>query len=75
MTPQGKRVRLQGVNIPSLEWSNEGDGKILESVRVAIEDWHSNAIRLPVCQDRWFGKAGGQTDGGKAYRAVVDGLI
>lgn len=75
LTPQGKAVRLQGVNIASLEWSNEGDAKILASVRVAIEDWHSNAIRLPVCQDRWFGKASGQTDGGKAYRAVVDSVI
>jgi aryl-phospho-beta-D-glucosidase BglC (GH1 family) len=75
LTPQGMPVRLQGVNIASLEWSNEGDAKILESVRVAIDDWHSNAIRLPVCQDRWFGKASGQTDGGKAYRAVVDSVI
>lgn len=74
-TPNGKPVRLQGVNVPSLEWSNTGDEKIRESVRVALDEWRSNAIRLPVSQDRWFGKAEGQTDGGKAYRSIVDSLI
>ena len=70
----GHTVRLQGVNIPSLEWSNTGEN-ILKSVNVAMRDWHANAIRLPLAEDRWFGKAEHQTDGGKAYRAIVDEVV
>jgi len=72
---RGKAVRLQGVNVPSMEWSNEGDTKILESVRVAIQDWKANTIRLPLAQDRWFGKAPFQSDKGEAYRKRVDELV
>jgi aryl-phospho-beta-D-glucosidase BglC (GH1 family) len=73
--PKGETVRLQGVNIASLEWSNEGDRQLMRSVKVAMEDWNANAIRLPVAQDRWFGRAPGQSDGGEAYRKIVDGVI
>lgn len=68
-------VRLRGVNCASLEWTSNGEGHILESVRVAIDDWHVNHIRLPMSQDRWFGKAPKQTDEGKAYRALVDEVV
>jgi len=70
----GKRVLLCGVNIASLEWSNDGE-RVEESVGRAINDWRANLIRLPLAQDRWFGKMTNQADGGAAYRALVDKLV
>ena len=67
----GHPVRLQGVNIASLEYRTDGD-HVQESVNRAINDWKVNFIRLPLAQDRWFGKMEDQTDGGAAYRAIVD---
>lgn len=67
-------VRLYGVNIASLEWRNDGD-HVQESVNRAISDWKVNLIRLPLAQDRWFGKMSDQPDGGAAYRAIVDKLV
>jgi hypothetical protein len=68
-------VRLQGVNAACMEFTSDGEGHILKTVDVAIRDWHVNIIRLPLSQDRWFGKAHEQTDGGKAYRALVDQIV
>jgi len=70
----GKRVWLYGVNIASLEWSTDGE-HIEESVNRAINDWKVNLIRLPLAQDQWFGKMTNQTDGGVAYRDLVDKLV
>jgi endoglucanase len=67
-------VHLYGVNIASLEWRTDGD-HVRESVNRAIQDWKVNLIRLPLAQDRWFGKMKGQTDGGASYRAIVDNLV
>lgn len=74
-TTRGQTIRLQGVNVAGMEWSNNGEGRILQSVKVAIEQWHSNAIRLPLSQDRWFGRAEGQKDDGADYRALVDSIV
>lgn len=71
VTDQGKPVLLRGVNVACMEWSSDGEGHLLETVRVAVEDWKSNIIRLPLSQDRWFGKGPEQTDGGKSYRGLV----
>lgn len=71
---RGKPVELCGVNIASLEWTNEGD-HIEESVHRAITEWKANLIRLPLAQDRWFGKMKNQTNGGAAYRTLVDKLV
>ncbi len=70
-------VRLRGVNCACLEWTSNGEGHILQTVRVAIDDWKVNHIRLPLCQDRWFGKAPEQdpNEGGKAYRALVKEVV
>ncbi len=70
----GKPVALCGVNIASLEWRTDGD-HVRESVSHAINEWKVNLIRLPVAQDRWFGKMEDQSDGGAAYRATVDELV
>jgi endoglucanase len=68
-------VRLRGVNCASLEWTSDGEGHIVQTVKVAIDDWKVNHVRLPLSQDRWFGKAPEQTDEGKAYRALVDEIV
>jgi len=74
LVKNAKVVRLQGANVPSLEWSNTGE-KVYRSCRVLLEDWNANCIRLPLSQDRWFGKAEGQADKGEDYRATVDELV
>ena len=73
-TPAGKEVLLRGVNVASLEWTATGEN-VLKSVQVAVDDWHANIIRLPLCQDRWFGKTEGQTDGGAGYRHIVRDVV
>jgi len=70
----GKPAWLYGVNIASLEWRNDGD-HVQESVERAIIDWKVSLIRLPLAQDRWFGKMRDQTDEGAAYRAIVDNIV
>lgn len=72
---RNRPVRLQGVNAASLEFTSDGQGHILETVNVAIHDWHVNIIRLPLSQDRWFGHGPEQHDGGVAYRALVRQVV
>ena len=72
---RNERVRLRGVNAASLEWTSDGEKQILDTVRVAIQDWRANIIRLPLSQDRWFGKAPEQKDDGKAYRELVQQVV
>jgi hypothetical protein len=69
-TADGQAVQLRGVNVPSLEWSNGGEN-VLRSIVAATEDWKANAVRLPVREDRWFGRDPAQKDGGAAYRKLV----
>jgi endoglucanase len=77
LNSNGEPVRLRGVNCACLEWTSDGQGHILETVRVAIDDWKVNHIRLPLCQDRWFGKAPEQdpNESGQAYRALVRQVV
>jgi Cellulase (glycosyl hydrolase family 5) len=75
LNSRGQTVLLRGVNAASMEWTSDGQGHILKSVNVAIQDWHANIIRLPLAQDRWFGKAPEQADGGKAYRELVHRVV
>jgi endoglucanase len=75
LNSSGQPPRLRGLNCASLEWSIDGDGHIRKSVEVAIREWHANLIRLPLSQDRWFGKAPEQKDGGAGYRALVAQLV
>ncbi|HLK57888.1 MAG TPA: acetylxylan esterase [Chthonomonadaceae bacterium] len=70
-----ERVHLQGVNAACMEWTSDGEGHILDTVKTAIQDWHVNIIRLPLSQDRWFGKAPEQKDEGVAYRALVKQIV
>ena len=68
-------VLLRGVNAACLEWTSDGQGHILQSVNTAIREWGVNIIRLPLAQDRWFGKAPEQKDEGVAYRALVKEIV
>jgi hypothetical protein len=72
---KGEPVWLRGVNAASMEWTSDGQGHILNTVNAAIHDWHVNVIRLPLSQDRWFGKAPEQRDGGKSYRELVHQVV
>jgi len=78
--PDGKEVWLQGVAIPGLEIVPEGHG-VVNSTIVAIDDWKANVVRLAVKDEYWYGKAKetpkskGQTDGGAAYREIIDAAV
>lgn len=71
---RGEEVWLQGLALPSLEWTIHGEHTI-QSIEVAIEDWRANCIRLPVHEDKWFGRHKDQTDGGAGYRQLIDSAI
>ncbi|MDF3055930.1 MAG: glycoside hydrolase family 5 [Rariglobus sp.] len=70
----GREVWLQGLNAGGLETLPQ-DMQVLKSVVVGIDDWKSNAIRLPMNERFWFGRDPGQKDGGKAYREKIDQII
>ena len=71
---EGEEVWLQGVAIPSLEWSAGGDN-ILRSLKLAIDDWHVNVVRLGVREHFWAGTGPWQSDGGAGYRQLVDDVV
>jgi endoglucanase len=75
LNSHGETVLLRGVNAASMEWSANGQGHILESVRRAIHDWHANIIRLPLSQDRWFGHGPEQTNNFQPYRDLVQQVV
>ncbi len=68
------KVILRGVNIASLEWTSAGDN-VPQSLEHVIDVWGANLARIPLSQDRWFGKAPEQTDDGSSYRKIVDRLV
>jgi len=68
-------VRLRGVNIASMEYTSNGQGRILQSVNAAIRDWKVNIIRLPLSQDRWFGRAPEQKGDRQPYRELVRQIV
>ena len=70
----GNEVWLQGVNAGGME-SVPNTDQIVKSAMVAIDDWKSNCVRLPVKDDFWFGTSAYQNDGGEAYRAAVDKIV
>ncbi len=73
---KGEPVLLKGVNAASMEWTSDGERHILQTVSNAIHEWHVNIIRLPLAQDRWFGKAPEQRRAGQEpYRALVKQIV
>ena len=68
----GEDVVLHGVNRCGLDcWS--WNDNIFDVVRVALEEWHADTIRLPLSQDRWFGYDKAYTK--EEYRGIVDKLV
>jgi len=74
----GCPVHLQGVDVPSLEYSTKtgGDGPngVLGSISVAAKVWNANFVRVPLNQDRWLG-IGGCTSSGTTYQNYVTSLV
>src|SRR5690606_551085 len=68
-TADGKAIWLQGLAVPSLEWTPAGEN-VLRSVQVGLEDWGANCIRLAVKESYWNGED--QADGGAAYKKIID---
>ena len=69
----GEEVKLHGVNICSMEWS--GGENMIEKTVETLSNWNCNLLRIPLSQDRWFGRASDQNDGGSAYRQLLDEII
>ena len=70
----GNEVWLQGVNIGGMETVPNPD-QVVKSAVVAMDEWKSNCLRLPVNETLWFGKSPYQNDGGVGYRAGVDKIV
>jgi len=70
VTPDGKAVRLLGVNIPSMFFG--AGNRVFESLDAAT-GWGANVIRLALAQDIWFGPTKG--DGGALYRQKVHEFV
>lgn len=70
----GEPVWLQGVSIPSMEWSGGGEN-ILKSTEEALTNWNANVIRLGIREHFWGGTGPYQQDGGAAYRQLVDDVV
>ena len=73
-TPAGKEVWLQGLAVPSMEWSAGGEN-ILKSIGVGIDGWKANCIRLCLSEKFWAGTGPWQKDGGMAYRQLVEDAV
>ena len=76
---KGQEVRLAGVNICSLEWNSKGDN-VLFSVYEVFSNWNCNIVRLPLTQDRWFGRVSDWStpkppDDGQQYRKIVNDAV
>jgi len=74
LRPDGTPVWLQGVNVVSLEFRVQGE-HVLRAAQLAVDEWKSNIVRLPVKEEYWFGRHRDQKDGGAAYRELVDAAI
>lgn len=70
----GSEIWLQGVSVDSMQWTNTGD-ETVATIATAIEVWKANVIRLPMTESRWFGQDKEQSDGGVAYRRVIDEAV
>lgn len=70
----GKEIRFHGINVCSLEWSVAGE-HVETSIPTALDKWGANLVRVPLSQDRWFGKSPDSKDNGARYQRIVDGVV
>jgi hypothetical protein len=70
----GREVWLQGVNAGGLE-TLPGDKQTIKSVVVAIDEWKSNCVRVPIKEEFWYGKSPYQNDGGKQFRETIAQIV
>lgn len=70
---QTTKVRLVGMNIPSLEWGNEGE-HLSESLVEANTNWNSNIVRLPLSIARWYGLEQYQSSP-NSYQSIVNNMV
>ena len=74
-------VFLKGVDIPSMEWQNAGEGPtgttngVLSTAQNAVNNWGVNIIRVPLNQDRWLGSTACSGLSQSAYWALVDAIV
>lgn len=73
--PDGNEVWLQGVNAGGMETIPNGAQETKSTV-VAIDEWKSNCVRLPINEAHWFGTGVySPDDGGKAFRDACDKIV
>lgn len=72
---KGQAVRLLGVNIPQFGWSLTGEDRVEELIDMALNDWQSNVIRLPVKPNFWLGRGSTSAEEAAAYRERVDAAV
>ena len=82
-------VRLKGVDIDGLEYSNQGDGSGAPTTNIggytmtdyvtiateAVNVWHANYFRLPMSQDLWCGCSSGSQSANPGYQAEIQALV
>lgn len=77
----GCPVFLKGVDIPSMEWQNTGEGPsgttngVLSTAQNAVNNWGVNIIRVPLNQDRWLGSSACSGLSQANYWALVDAIV
>lgn len=71
---EGEEVRLIGACVPSLEWG-KGEKTLEMTVKMFLDNWNGNIIRLPISQKFWNGDEWYVTDGGNAYRRRVERIV
>ena len=69
VTASGTAVRLVGLNVPYTSWSDNCKGQVDAALKVALDDWNSNAVRYPVTPKLWFGA------NADSYRELADYVI
>lgn len=65
----GAAVRLIGLNVPYMSWSDNCETEVMNAVDISINEWKGNAVRLAVVPSFWFGK------NSERYRALADKVI
>lgn len=71
---EGEEVRLIGACIPSMEWG-KGEKTLETTVKMFLDNWNGNIIRLPLSQKFWNGNEWYVEDGGNAYRRRVERIV